>query len=165
MREFRPADSGNYILNGNNSFVELDFAAIDFGLRKITLNFATLEKNGLIFLGMDPPEIPAELSSFFFEPTFVNFYALQLENGYLVSIFNFEGETQRIVHTDIGDLSDGKVHSITMRARANRYTRLKVDSPGGGLWASSIELGKKAKFKLTKAYVGGLPMRGYKPDA
>lgn len=173
MRQFRPADKGNYILNGDESYVEIDVGSqLNLGLRKVSLNFATLEKNGLIFLGMRPPS-PFEMedgsSKFFFDSYDTNFFALQLEDGYLVSLFNYREDEklnttfQRHVHKNAGMLADGKLHTILVRAKPT-FVRIWVDTDNNGPRIHNVELKGEPRFRVSEAFVGGLPMRGYKPN-
>jgi len=93
----RADDYRAYKLFGDRSYIELSVGTpFTYGLQRLDLEFTTLDKNGLIFLGMDPPLIPD--GAFGFDASPVNFYALQLEDGYLVSLFDFgDGGFKRTV--------------------------------------------------------------------
>ena len=160
MRYGRLADTGAYELNGDKSYVRLLTGQLPYGMKRIELQFTTLDKDGLIFLGMDPPFVPE--GSIGFDPTPANFYALQLEDGYLVSLFDFGGGFVKQRHASLGRVNDGKVHNITVKGKP-AFVRLWVDTDVTGPRVSDIQLNGRPKFKVSKAFVGGLPMRGYSP--
>ena len=135
---------------------------LDYGLQKLDLEFATLSKEGLIFLGMDPPTDFPEARQFAFDESPVNFYALQLEDGYLVSLFDFGVGYMKVKHESVGRVNDGKIHNVTMRAKS-KFIRVWVDVDKDGERAADIGLTGYPKFKVSKAFAGGLPMRGYTP--
>ena len=135
---------------------------LTYGLQRVELEFTTLGKNGLIFLGMDPPYIFE--GAIGFDPAPVNFYALQLEDGYLVSLFDFGAGPVRVKHTNTGRVNEGRVHNITLKGKS-RFVRLWVDQPRNGEKTADISLSGRPKFKVSKAFIGGLPMNGYTPHA
>ena len=159
VRYGRLVDTGAYKMNGQKSFVELSHEPLSYGMRRISFQFTTLDKDGLIFLGMDPPFVPE--GSIGFDPTPANFYALQLEDGYLVSLFDFGGGFVKQKHVSVGPVNDGNVHNITLRGKG--FFRLWVDTDTTGPRVADFTLNRRPKFKVSKAFVGGLPMRGYTP--
>ena len=116
------------------------------------MTFATLDKNGLIFLGMNPEA----------EDT-VNFYALQMEDGYLVSLFDFGVGYYRVRHDSVGRINDGASHNVSLKAKARKFVRIWVDTTKEGPKVADISLTGRSDFKVSKAFIGGLPMREFKP--
>ena len=160
LRYGRLADTGAYELNGQKSFVQLFLPEpLSYGMRRISFQFTTLDKNGLIFLGMDPPFVPE--GSIGFDPTPANFYALQLEDGYLVSLFDFGGGFVKEKHESVGRVNDGVVHNVTLKGKG--FYRLWVDTDTTGPRVADFTLNRRPKFKVWKVFIGGLPMRGYSP--
>ena len=164
VQRARQSDDFAYTLNGDRSNIEFSIPiALNYGLQRIDLTFSTLDKNGLIFLGMDPPPpIPAGSGNLAFDGTVVNFYALQMEDGYLVSLFDFGVGFVRVVHSSIGRLNDGASHNVTLKAKS-KFVRIWVDTTKDGDKVADIVLTGKPKFKVSRAFIGGLPMREFKP--
>lgn len=145
----RKTDIGAYTLNGDRSNIEFDIS----GLQRFDLTFATLDKNGLIFLTKNPEAEDAPI-----------FYALQLEDGYLVSLFDFGFGYMRVRHDSVGPVNDGAAHNISLKAKSRRFVRIWVDTNKDGPKVADISLTERTDFKMSKAFIGGLPMREFKPN-
>lgn len=160
-------DTGAYQLNGARSNIELDIGTpLQYGLSRLDLTFSTLSKDGLIFLGMDPPVTAATPEgNFAFDATPVNFYALQIEDGYLVSLFDFGTKFERVEHKSIGRVNDGNVHNVTLKAKNRKFVRIWVDTTREGPKVADVILTKEQghKFKASRAFIGGIPMQEYTP--
>lgn len=160
-------DDGAYQLDGARSNIELDVTQpLTYGLSRLDLTFSTLNKNGLIYIGMDPPTTTTTPEgNFAFDAKPVNYYALQLEDGFLVSYFDFGTKFERVKHESIGRVNDGKVHNITLKAKNRKFVRIWVDTTKDGPKVADIGLSSEEshKFKVSRAFIGGIPMQEYKP--
>lgn len=152
MQTARKTDIGAYTLNGDRSNIEFDTPLLRNGLQRIDLTFATLDKNGLIFLGMNPDGENSD-----------NFYALQLEDGYLVSLFDYGIGFVRVRHDSVGRVNDGAPHNISLKAKAKKFVRIWVDTSRDGPKVADISLTGRTDFSVSKAFIGGLPMQEFKP--
>lgn len=145
----------SYSFFGQGSYIEVDVGdTLPYGLTRIKLSFATPRKFGFLFLAMHLQYDDA----IYFKDDLVNFYALQLENGYLVSVFDFGEGVRRIVHTKAGRLSDNKLHNVTVRTK-RKFTRLWVDSQKKKRKVSDVALSTQPYFRVSKIFIGGLPLK------
>lgn len=152
-----------YCFDGNG-FVQLYLNPSSYVLQKVVIEFSTLEKDGLIFLAMDPPKTIGGATS---QDSVVSFYALEIQNGYLVSKFDYGNGFQRVVHTKGGLVNDGNTHQLLMKSRTKKFVRFWLDTTTKGDRMDEIDLSKDvahSKHRVTEVYVGGTPMRGYLPN-
>ena len=126
------------------------------------MDFATLGEDGLIYLGMTPPTTTTAFRKRrAVEPSEI-FYALQLQDGYLMSVFNFGEGVKSVVHENVGRLNDGKTHNVTIRTKSN-VLKIWVDTTRKEESISDLELSEPV-FSLRAAYGGGVPLRTFVPS-
>ena len=162
MGAYRKPEKGKFCFEGNG-FVQFYFTRLRFALNKVQLNFSTLESDGLIFLGMDPP---LEVGGITSQNPVVSFFSLEIRNGILVSKFDFGNGFRTVVHDSVGKVNDAKMHQFIMKAKNNKFVRFWIDSDTKGPKANDIDLTGDAvdsKFTISEVYIGGTPMRGYIP--
>ena len=149
--KFEHFHTGNYTFSGDG-FVDFEIdSRLPSGFGRIELLFATLEENGLLFFGSDFPENDDTTVS-------TTFNGLEIEDGYLISKFDFGDGFQKNKHIAGGKLNDGKPHTFLMRDRriqGKNYYVFYVD----GKKVNQINLSKNRKLGVKKVFIGGLSMQ------
>lgn len=152
--------NGDYTFEGDG-FAQFDVGSLSFGLKKVELSFATLEKDGLIFLGVDPPQV---INGIEVQEPIINFYSLEIKDGYLISKFDLGNGYMEVKHEKAGNVADGKKHVFEMKSKSKKFIRFWLDK--GVERLNDVDLTSdqnESKTKITEIYIGGMPMREYLP--
>ena len=155
VQKFKPLHNGNYTFDGSG-FVEFDLNGEGTsGFRRTELSFATLEENGLIFLGTNPPQ---NIGGIAVSNPISTFSALEMKDGYLVSKFDFGNGFKTYVHTATGKLNDGKTHTFLMRVKSKAFLKFLVD--GKTINKTDITTDTTdLRYGVSEVFTGGVPMQ------
>lgn len=124
------------------------------GFKRTELSFATLEENGLIFLGTNPPQNSGGITV---SNPITTFNALEMEDGNLVSKFDFGNGFKTYVHTAAAKLNDGKTHTFLMRVTSKKFLKFVVD--GNTVNKIDIRTDTGLRYGISEIFTGGVPMQ------
>lgn len=167
VRKTRPSSTGSYCFNGDG-YVKIQ-PDNSMQVDRISIRFATIAPNGLLFFGVSRPRIINGIAEQ--EPTI--FYALEMEKGYLVSKFDFGNGYERRVH-DKNQLpvDDGKLHSFRNKAKLKDIAKNKkgfmrfgidVEKVNKDNYQLMISFEEKNTYVINEVYLGGVPKRAELP--
>ena len=148
--KFKDFDTGNYTFSGDG-FVNFEtYGRLPTGFERIELLFATLEENGLLFFGSDSPENGHAAAS-------TTFNSLEIEDGYLISKFDFGDGFQKTMHTAAGKLNDGKPHAFLMKIGRSKEKKYEFHADGKEI--NQVNVSKDSKLGVKEVFIGGLPVQ------
>lgn len=109
--------------------------------------FRTLESNGLLILAQDPEEKA--------------YFAVEMNDGYLVCKYDFGSGPKEVYIKDFGRLNDGNTYEFQVKSRRGKMT-IKIDDKKLSD-VISIDRTTSVQYRANKIYVGGVPMKEYYP--
>ena len=85
-----------------------------------------------------------------------NFYSLEVQNGYLLSKYDFGDGFKEFNHTLFGKVTNGQKQNFTIQTKPKaQFTYGKATEP--------FSLLRNQKIEASSVFLGGLPMRAFKP--